>query len=238
MTGWVVKDYVDAAARECSITPPANWITATTSTEMQFKQFLADVARELLQRHEWAACAADTTFTGGGSVYSLPVDYFRVFDDGDAVYEISPMRRPVKPMPNRGDWTVTKTWNWTGSQRYYRLLGSSIEFQATLPVGASVKMAYLKNTWAVSSDGVTPRSVWSNVADISYIPAYLLQLGIIWRWRRSKGLVYADRRSEFESELARCVGDDGNRRKVDFSGPSTDTGNPMRVPVPDFIPSS
>jgi hypothetical protein len=238
MPTWAIKDYMDAAGRECSLTPPDDWLASTATADLQFVQLLKDVTRELLRRHAWAGVTTDTTFTGAGSVFSLPTDYFRVLDDEEAVYETSPIRRAVKPMPDRGTWTKTTAWNWTAYQRYYRMTGSNIEFLAAIPTGGTVVMDYVKNTWCTKSDGTTPYTVYTNKADLSLIPGDLLQLGMIWRWRRAKGLVYADRRAEFESELARAVGDDTPRRKIDFTYQRSLVSNPMVVPVPDYIPPS
>lgn len=237
MPTWVIKDYMDEAARECSVTPPGDWITATGTTEMQFKSFLKDVVRELLNRHDWAALTTTTSFTGAGSSFSLPSDFWRVCEADNSLYETTPNRRVVLPMANRGDWTETEEWNWTGVQRYFRLQGSTVEFLSALPATGVVKMAYVQDTWILES-GSARSKTWDAVADASLIPGYLLQLGAIWRWRRHKGLAYADRKSEYESELARAIGDDGPRRLVDFTGPPNGTQHPMRVPVPDFIPAS
>lgn len=238
MATWIIKDYVDRAARECSITPPASWLSSTDPTHVQFKDFLADTVREMLNRHDWEALTSDETFTGSGSAsFSLPADFFRVCAEDNAVYETSPMRRRVLPMPVHGDWTETETWNFTGVQRYFRLKGSTIEFLSTLPVGAVVKMAYIQDTWALGASAER-LNVWTNTSDTSLIPGYLLQLGLIWRWRRNKGLVYADRKAEFESEFARACGDDGPSRKVNFTGPPHGEQHPMRVPIIDFIPPS
>lgn len=237
MPTWLVRDAVDDAARNCSITPPANWITATDATAVQFRTFLKDTVRELLQRHDWAAVTTTTAFTGAGGSFALPSDFLRVSSADNSVYETSPNRRAVLPIPDRGDWTETETWNWTGAQRYFRLQSSTIEFLAALPDSAEVKMAYVQTTW-ITETGDTRSAVWDDANDASRIPGHLLQLGLIWRWRRHKGLVYADRKAEYESELARAIGDDGPRRKVEFTGPSGEIRHPMRVPVPDFIPSS
>ena len=237
MPTWLVKDFVDDAARECSITPPANWLTATDTSSLQMRVLLKDVMRELLQRHDWAACTTTETFSGAGGSFALPDDFLRVCGDDNSMYETSPNRRIVRPMPDRGNWTETEEWNWTGVQRYFRLQGSTVEFLSALPAGAEVKMAYVQTTWVTESGG-TRSATWDAITDESRIPGHLLQLGLIWRWRRNKGLVYADRKAEYESELARAIGDDGPRRKVEFSGPSGKIQSPMRVPIIDFIPSS
>jgi hypothetical protein len=237
MATWLIKDAMDDAARECSITPPASWLSATGSNELQFRTFLKDTARELLQRHAWGAVSTDTSFTGAASSFTLPDDFLRVHPDENAVFETAPNRRIVKPIPVRGDWTEITEWNWTGAQRYYRLRGGTIDFLAALPASGVVKMAYLKTKWLQSSGG-TAKALWDDIADVSLIPGHLLQLGVTWRWRRHKGIVYADRRAEFESEFARAAGDDGPRRKVDFSGDNGTFRNPFDMPVPDFIPSA
>lgn len=237
MPSWSIHEAMDDAARECSITPPDNWLTTTDTTELQFLTFLRAAVDELLNRHAWSAVSTDYTFNGPGSTFALPSDFWRVAPEENALYETSPMRRVVDPMPNRGDWTETVAWNWTGVKRYYRLRNTTIEFIATLPNPCTIKMAYVQNTWAQTAGG-SPLTTWTNLTDISLLPGPLLRMDIIWRWRRHKGIIYADRKAEFETEFARYVGDDAPRRKVDITGPPIEIRHPMRVPVPDFIPSA
>ena len=236
-TSWLVTDILIDAARDCSITPPSNWLTDTGATAVQFRTFLRDAVRECQRRHDFAAISTDTTFTGAGSSFDLPSDFLRLCEDENAVYETSPMRRRVFPLSVRGKWTETDTWNWTGSVRYFRLQGSTIEFLAELPADATVTMAYVQDTW-ILQDGGTRSNEFAATTDESLIPGHLLQLNLIWRWRRHKGMTYVDRKAEFESEFARACGDDGPARKIDFTGPPQDERMPMRVPVPDYIPSS
>ena len=236
-TTWLVKDIMDDTARECSITPPSSWLSDTGTTFVQFRNFLKSSVRELLQRHDWAAISTDTTFTGAGSSFDLPSDFLRLCEDENAVYETSPMRRRVMPIPVRGSWTETQEWNWTGVQRYYRLQGSTIEFLDTLPADAEIKMAYVQDTWLVDVDDARSNT-WDGIGDVSLIPGHLIQLNLVWRWRRHKGMTYADRKAEFESEFARAVGDDGPTRRVEFTGRKPDERRPWQLPVPDFIPSS
>lgn len=237
MPTWTVKDILDDAARDCSITPPADWIADTGATALLFRNLLRDSARSLLSRHDWAAVSTDTTFTGAGSSFDLPADFSRVCEDENAVYETSPMRRRVIPMPVRGTWTETDQWGWTGTQRWYRLQGDTIEFLDTLPASASVTMAYVQTTWIEESGG-SRSATFDALTDESLIPGYVIQLDLIWRWRRHKGFTYLDRKGEFESELARAIGDDGPTRRVDFTGRKPDDRRPWQVPVPDMIPSS
>lgn len=235
-TAWLVKDILDEAARDCSITP-TDWLADTGATALLFRNLLKDAVRGLLSRHDWASISTDTTFTGAGSSFSLPSDFLRVCEDENAVYETSPMRRRVIPMPTRGTWTETTEWGWTGTQRYYRLQGSTIEFLASLPAAGTVKMAYVQDTW-ITENGGGRSSTFDALTDNSRIPGNVLRLDLVWRWRRHKGFVYTDRKAEFESEFARTVGDDGPTRRVDFTGRNPDDRRPWQVPVPDYIPSS
>jgi hypothetical protein len=235
---WVIKDFMDMAARECSITPPSNWISATDTNSILLKTYLKDVVRELLERGYWNQLNRDSVVTGDGTAdYDLPTDFLRLADDPHAIYENSPNRGACIPVVTNTMWTALLEDGASGADRYYRLQGSEIEFFATPPVGAEITISYMSKNWKTAADGGTPGNTWDNVTDLSLLPGELLQVGTVWRFKRHKRLYYADFKAEFEGMLARAISNDRPAGKI-----STDRTNrrrgPWDIPVPDYIPPS
>ena len=235
---WTIAAYMDRAARECSITPPSSWSAATDTNSVLIKAYLQDTVHEIIERADLNQLNPDYSITGtGATAYALPSDFMRLTSDADAVYENSPNRGRVTPITRNGDWTALLEDNSSGSDRYYRLQGSNIEFFSALPTDAEVTLSYISKNWKTAVAGDTPGEIWTADDDLSLIHGEILQLGVVWRFKRHKRLHYADFRAEYESHLARLIANDRNAGKVSTDGTYRRRG-PWDVPVPDFIPPS
>ena len=238
-----VVDVMNKAARECSVTAPSSWIAATTTTYLELKDFLADTVDELLDRVDWPEpITQDTIITGTGvESYALPSDFKRLTRDDFAVYETTTSRRAGIPITSNGDWTFLQDVGSAGGNRYYRITGNEedgydIGFYQFPATGDSITVAYVTYNWL--SSGGTPGRVWSDPTATLLLPRRLVEMGIVWRFRRRKGLPYQDRLNEYEGNLIRLANDARGVRKIAFGESSNPDAKPMRVPVPDFIPSS
>lgn len=235
-----VKDVMDKAARGCSVTPPTSWITSTALTFMELKDLLSDTVEELLDRIDWPdPITKNTVITGTGvESYALPADFKRLTRDPLAVYETTTTRRAGIPVSTNGAWTHLQQIGSAGGDRYYRTSGDEesgyeIAFYQYPATGASITVSYVSRNW-LSLSG-TEGYQWTNVAATLLLPARLVELGVVWRFRRRKGLPYADRYNEYEAKLARLANDARGVRSVNMAG-GRGMRNPLDVPVPDFIP--
>lgn len=237
-----VAEVMDEAARECSLTPPVSWITASTLSHVEMKDFLRDTADELLERIDWPApIATDYEITGDGTVdYSLPSDFKRLTRDDFAVYESTGTRRRCIPVHSNGVWTCLVEHNAAGGNRYFRTNGDEesgyeIEFFDYPTSGNTITVSYISKNWLTHAGAAA--STWQDVADTLLLPKRLVKMGVIWRFRRRKGLPYADRMAEYEAELARKANDSRVIRTIDMTGGGS-RQSPFDIPVPDSIPSS
>lgn len=234
---WPIADFMNVAAIECSIPRPASWVSATSTNETVMKTFLLNTAREIIRRNDWKQITSSPDLVGSGAeTFSLPADFLRLANGDNSVYEDSPNERPCVAIYRDGDWAELKSRNWAGVQRYFRLRGSEIDFFKPVPTGGIVTLSYVSKNWVTKSDGTTPKEIWNIEDDVSLLPGHILQLGVIWRFRRHKGLQYLDRKVEYEAELARAISDDRPIVKVGFDGNRSIPRNPFEIPVPDFIP--
>lgn len=234
---WPIAEYMNVAAIECAVPRPGSWLLATGTNEVLMRTLLDDTVRELVRRVAWAQITYSSVLNGtGDESFGLPADFYRIADGDNAVYENTPNRRPCKPITSNGDWAELKQLNFAGIQRFYRLTGNTIDFFRPLPSGGVVTISYVSKNWKTDSTGVAPGNSWANDGDLSLVPGHLLQLGVIWRFRRHQGLQYLDRKVEYEAELARAISDDRPTGKVVFDAVRPSPRNPFDLPVPDYIP--
>ena len=237
-----VASVMDKVAREVKVAVPNGWVAATTLTYMELKDLLQETVDELLERVDWPdPIAKDTTVTGTGvETYSLPSDFKRMTRDDLAVYESTSTRRACIAVTTRGQWTHLQDIGSAAGNRYYRLSGDEesgyeISFFRDLETDAEVTASYVSKNWLVISS--TEGSVWSDEGATLLLPRRLIELGVVWRFRRRKGLAYLDRYNEYEGMIAKLSNDKKGLRSIGFGEPD-ELPAPMRVPVPDYIPSA
>lgn len=239
----LVRDAMDDAALECAVKVPSSWIAATTQrTYQELFSILAIAADELLDRVDWPdPITVDTTLTGTAvENYDLPSDFKRLTHDEYCVYETTTTRRFGIPVTSNGEWTNLKQLGSAGGYRYYRLSGDDedgwqLGFYRPLETGTSVTVSYVSRNW-LKKNG-TAADTWENDTDTLMLPKRLLTLGVVWRWKKRKGLPYATDMAEYEARLARAANEHRGIRKITFGQPLNQRA-PWDVPVPDFIPSS
>jgi len=245
-----IKEAMDRAARECSLTPPSDWISTTSATYVEMLDFLDETVEELLDRIDWPApIGATSTITGPGtasssgnySTHSLPSGMKRIKRDNWAVWESSNTRRMAVPISTDGQWGYLDTVGSAGAWRYYRTAGDedagfTIDFFRALSATETMSVNYVSKNWLRLASDSTEAATWADAADTLLLPRRLIELGVVWRFRQRKGLGYQDKYAEYEIRLTRAANDYRKSRSISFGG--SDGSHPMRVPVPDFIPSS
>jgi hypothetical protein len=238
-----ITEILDRAARQCSVTIPDSWVTATSLTAVELRDdFLLETVDELHKRVDWASpISKQTVITGDGSEdYSLPTNFIRLADDKLAVYETSSTRRAGIPITTDGEWTHLKEIGTAGGARYFRVQGyegnHTIGFYREPAVGDSITVSYMSNVWMANSGG-TEGNMLTDPDDVALFPRRILELGIVWRFRKRKGLPYQDILAEYEAWIATNANRNRRRLSIGFGDVSPDR-HPMRQPVPDFIPSS
>lgn len=233
----LVTDILDRAARQCSVTAPSDWVSDTTTTVAELRDFLAETVDDIQERVDLPSpLTAQTTITGDGSeTYSLPTAFKRLTRGPLPVYETSPVRRRAQPVTDDGTWADMDNERAFGGGRFYRIQGypgaHTISFLPELETGGSVLVSYTTTAWL--SGGA---SEFTGTTQTTLLPRRLLECGIVWRYRERKGLEYDGKLAEYDALMARMVNDQRGRRAIEF-GPAAHR-HPWDVPVPDVIPST
>lgn len=238
-----VADVMDDVALECAVSVPGSWVAAITQrTYAEMHSILRITVKELRDRVDFPSpITLDTTITGTGvASYDLPDDYSRLTFDDMAVYESTTLRRACIPVTSNGAWTHLNLIGSAGGERYYRLAGDdasgfTISFYRAIETGNTVTVSYVTKNWLKHSGTATDE--WTSVDDTLLYPPELVRMGCVWRFKRRKGLPYESIMGEYEGKLARLANEMRGRRVIDV-GSALTSEKPMRVPVPDYIPSS
>lgn len=165
-----------------------------SSASREWKEALAmanAVGEELARRVDWGQLTATATLTGDGTnkEHSLPAAFSRVVS-GVGVTGAGGTVRPL----SRAEWgSLTAT---EGVPRYFLLEDSTMTLWPYLANAVTATVIYQSENWC---DNGT--SAWAADTDSSLIDEDLFLKGLIVRWRRQKGMEYADYEAEYEAAI-------------------------------------
>lgn len=177
---------------------------------------------ELARRHDWQALVTEHTWTTDGNeaqAAALPADYDRMVVI-PSIWNRSLNYRVQGPVTQE-EWQWMRKWLFVASLTgYWRLIGGVVHILPSPVAGQTMSLEYVSKNWVQGATG--PAAAWAADTDTARIPERLLTLGLIWRWKRSVGLDYAEENATYEREVDRaCSRDRGvkvvspDRRKYD-----------------------
>lgn len=236
----LVVDVLDRVARQCSVTPPNSWVTATDATSLSIRDdYLRETIDDLAKRVDFPSPISRTwtTVRSGHETHELPSDFLRLAHGEASVYEQDTVRRYAIPVSDDGVWTHLKDLGSAASNRYFRLGGydgaRTIDFYRTPTSGETIIVHYVSTRWVVTEGG-TYGDTFSAETDTLIYPRRPVELGTVMRFRKRNGLPLGDMEREYELWIASESNQRRARGTINFGGRRH--GKPMRVPVPDFIP--
>ena len=205
---------VQAAVDELgSINRPSAVVGSQDATVQQLLALANREGKELAGREGihggWPALRKEytSTFVSGQADYAFPSDlqYFINTTAWDRAQKW-PMRGPVSPQ----EWQVLKsgTIGSIGPRRRFRVMAGELYFDPTPSAddaGDTFVLEYYSNAWCQSNAG-TAQSEWGADNDVPLLPDDCFILGLIWRFRRAKGLDYAEEYKAYEEEVTTELG--------------------------------
>jgi hypothetical protein len=186
--------------------------------------------RELRRRHDWPTLVRTNAFTASTASLQAsgkPSDFDRIIPD--TFWNRTTDRKVEGPLSPQ-EWAIAYGAPITSDiQQYWMLRNDGVH---VFPVpGATDSMAYeyvIKQAWETSGgSGLDEPTADSDVCRIS---EHLLTLGVIWRWRQSKGLDYAEDLKSYELDVAREINAQRSARVLSIAPQDGDYFLPI---VPD-----
>lgn len=150
-------------------------------------------------RKEWTETLVD-----GTDNYAAPSD-LRYFINTTAWDRTNdwPLQGPVSPQ----QWQVLKsgTIGSVGPRMRFRLMAGRIYFDPEPDDSHDVVIEYYSNAWCTDSTGATYRERFASDTDLPLLPDDAFILGIKWRYRRAKGLDYAEEFKAYQDFVSQAI---------------------------------
>lgn len=185
----------------CDVVSLSTFETVYGSSEPNAETMLAlaqEAGDEIARRADWQRMLKSHTCTA--SPENFPSDFQRLVAGGVR----TAAGAFVRPVTNSGQWAVIV--GVPSTQPYFFMKGNQFLFS---PAAAAVSAVvdYLSKNW-ILNDPTGEQATFSADDDTTLFPERLLIKGIIWRWKRQKGLAYEDNLAEFEADLEQEINAD------------------------------
>lgn len=180
--------------------PEFNSVISTTSrTAKEMLVHLHEAGEEVTRRAEWQALYKSMSLAAGLTTVAFPSDAHRLVSGAAIVCAATPFI-PFTPVRSIDQFSIVSAQ--PSSSPFYFVSGGQIAFAPAVPAGGAV-LRYISQNWITS--GISDTATISLDGDVPKLSEPLLALGVLWRYKRAKGLGYDDVLSEFEAELAREI---------------------------------
>lgn len=179
------------AARNAGFEAPELIVGSSDQTAQDVLAYANRTGEEMHRRVDWGGLVKTTTINGTGldAAHALPADFARL-SQGVTVTGSGGVVRPM----SRAEWgTLVPT---AGDPRYFLLENDTLRLWPYLAAGQSVSVTYISENWTA-----TASSFQADDDETVFDPDTFVS-GLVVRWRRDKGMDYADFEAEYEASLA------------------------------------
>lgn len=186
----------------CGLTKPTAVLTSTDTAIQQFVAFAQQEVDETFTGNNWRNSHVDFLITGDGTstLWPIPNDFERMIA-GQAMWSQKYPSIPLQGPISDTDYLALKALPVMPVRPVWRLIGGILEIWPALSLGELVNGSYFSTNPISSADGLNRYLRWMNDTDFPLFPETILRSGIIWRWKRSKGLDYAEDFRTWQMEL-------------------------------------
>lgn len=179
-------------AADVGLAIPDQVVGSPNRSMVEVLSFANATGEELARRADWAQLTGSATLTGDGTnkQHAMPSGFSRLVPGVAVVNSDGSIVRPL----TRAEWgTLTPA---QGTPRYFLLEEDTVTLWPYLANAATATITYQSRFWC--SNGT---AAWALDDETSLIDENLFAKGLIVRWRRQKGMEYADHEAEYEAAL-------------------------------------
>ena len=206
------------------------------SSDTQVRQLLGlaqQEGKELSRRGPWQDLTKEKTITATATetqTGAIPTDFERMIEG--TFWNRTQDRRVVGPLSPQ-KWQMLQTGLYSLVWDAFRIRGDAILMSTIPQAGDVLAYEYVSTYWLTNAAGDTERSSWVADTDIAKLDEELITLGVIWRFRKAKGLDYSEEFRSYDMLLARKLSTDGAMGILDLNGDRLDGAGGAYDP---FIP--
>lgn len=205
-----ILEMVQSVAPRIGIESPSVLFTSTDRTDVELREVAMEVSDRIRDMHDWQALYVLDTDAGDGTTtdFDLPSDFLRM--PKEAQIWSTRWERPLLhisaedylELDIREYDLITGTWT---------KLGDQIRYRPALASGEDAKYWYVSDK-VVKDTGGTAKARFTADTDTFRLDDRMFELTLIWHWRESKGLDYAEDMVSAETAISQQISRDKGAR--------------------------
>lgn len=225
-----ILDIIKETCASIGISIPAS---AVSSTDLQVKQLIALLnkeGQELAARYPWQRLTKEATFITVGTQSQgdldggiLPCAANLAYIVNDTIWNRT-TRLPVYGPLSPRDWAYARSMNYTAPTSEFRILGNQLIFNPAPAAGDTAAFEFVTRNWLQGADTSVSRDSIVADDDAPILDWQLLSLGLEWRWRKAKGLDYAEDFATYERRVTDAIARDGTKPVLNLNGDTARQG--------------
>ena len=201
------------------LSEPAAVIGSTDQNIRTLEAMANTEGRELLDRFSWPATQIEVTHTslaaelqGVMTTLAPGFSYITSSTFWDRTLT-QPVRGPLSPI----EWQALKARTATGPYASYRIFAGKL-YAYTAPSAGNTWVFEYQSTYFCQSAAGANQSKWTADTDVGVLDEHLMEMGIIWRFKKKNGLDYSEDFRSYEQKLAIETSRAGGRPILDMAG--------------------
>lgn len=204
-----------AFCRRQGLPVPTTVVGSTDEITIQIQGLIEEEGNDLSERGPWQGLVNEATLTttataNQGDMKTLCPNGFRYILN-NTIWSRT-RRLPVAGPMDPQEWQQLQALFVNGPYYRYRIRQDDLYVNPNPPAGESWAWEYVSYNWITDSTGVQYRQYFQDDTDVSLLPETLLIAGLRWRWKKEKGLDYAEDFRTYEAQVADALGRDGGKR--------------------------
>lgn len=220
--------------RRTNIPVPNAVLGSTDEQVLQTMALLEEEGNELTTRGDWQEITYEATHTtvateDQGSIDSIASNGFS-YVKNNTIWDRD-LRLPVYIIDGP-TWQQVKAIEVTGPRYQCRLRGNQLLSNPAPVAGHTWAFEYVSNNWILGTDGTTYKQYFTKDTDSILLPEKVLLQGLKWRWKREKGLEYAEDFNSYEEMVLKALSQNGMKRNLNMAQQGYSPA--PRVYVPDY----
>jgi hypothetical protein len=218
-------------AQRTNIPVPNAVLGSTDEQVLQASALLNEEGNDLSTRGDWQQLTFEATHTtlaqeDQGDIKTIASNGFSYIKQ-NTIWDRD-LRLPVYVIDG-ADWQQVKAIAVTGPRYQARFRADRLISNPVPPAGHTWAFEYVSENWILN--GSTYKQYFTADDDEILLPEKILLQGLRWRWKKEKGLEYAEDFNTYEEMVQKALSRDGMKRNISMAE-SRYTPQP-RVYVPD-----
>ncbi len=211
---------IQDASLDMGLPSPASVIGSNDTRVLELLSMANRTGEELARRYDWQELTNEVVFTASGTISqgyaaSIAVDFGRFVDQ---TFWDRSQRLPITGPATAQEWQSDLSFAIVAPPYKFIVQAGILKVGPTaLPNTDTLVFNYITKYWCQSSAGAG-QTAFAADTDTTKVPEELFKLELIWRWKSSKGLAYAEDLESAEEQIERYMGQSGGRRILFIGG--------------------